>query len=609
MRKKLKISMTYCNNYDACIMNEWLSPYTDDTQLISETSSEGVRQQNNGWPSHPTTFRYRIRPINSKAAIFLLVMNFLLFLTFPAQIKNIYLAFLGGNKYVGSLFTILLVTTYAVVTFIQLLYILLSCISDTCCGRFMAIKCGLAATCFGMLTYMITTIIMIIVIVVPTLLPGVILIIAGIVTLVAMLVTTVGILMFYVNVLQVTVQHLQKGSSEEVSAYIHWLVWTEALGLAIYSMLVNVASSCGEGTTGTVLIVMLCLQLVVFLVSGISWCCFSKKIQSYFPNIPTQSPYTVVYLVVKYAFTRRRPRTWESSAEQEMSMTSFIPGNEAPVQASSRLDYSKDIYGGPFTNQQVEDVKSCGRIFMVVLSLSAIFITNIPTSMVASVFASHIQPDNSESCSAQSIIVNSFSSLLPVILIPLYELVIYPLIGRYIPKSPKKIGLGMILLTVSLIFYFITDTVGHSKYPVACMFDDISTGIGINKNLLLLPNILNVLAYLLIQIGGLEFICSHSPNSMKGLLIAVFLGIRGLFWIIGLVLVVPFWVSSEDHFKSVSCGFGYYLLNIIITFIVIVISCVVAWRYAKRQRRVKREFGINSENPTTTPAAVSGTTV
>ena len=238
MRKKLKISMTYCNNYDACIIYEWLSPYTDDTQLISATSNEGVRQQNNGWPSLPTTFRYRIRPINSKAAIFLLVMNFLLFLTFPAQFKNIYLAFLGGNKYVGSLFTILLVTTYAVVTFIQLLYILLSCISDTCCGRFMAIKCGLAATCFGMLTYMTTTIIMIIVIVVPTLLlPGVILIIAGIVTLVAMLVTTVGILMFYVNVLQVTVQHLQKGSSEEVSAYIHWLVWTESLGLAIYSIL------------------------------------------------------------------------------------------------------------------------------------------------------------------------------------------------------------------------------------------------------------------------------------------------------------------------------------------------------------------------------------
>ena len=75
---------------------------------------------------------------------------------------------------------------------------------------------------------------------------------------------------------------------------------------------------------------------------------------------------------------------------------------------------------------------------------------------------------------------------------------------------------------------------------------------------------------------------------------------------IGLVLVVPFWVSSEDHFKSVSCGFGYYLLNIIITFMVIVLSCVVAWWYAKQQRRVERE--INSENPTEMPAAVSEAT-
>ena len=192
-------------------------------------------------------------------------MNFLLFLTFPAQIKNVYLAFLGRNEYIGSLFTVLLVSLYAVVTFIQLLYILLSCISDTCCGRFKAIKCGLASTCFGMLTYIVTNIIVIIVLLVPTSLPDLILIIiAAIVGVVAMLVATVGILMFYVNVLQVTVQQLQKGSSGEVSAYIHWLVWTEALGLAIYSVLVNVASSCDEGTSGIVLIIIACLQIVVF---------------------------------------------------------------------------------------------------------------------------------------------------------------------------------------------------------------------------------------------------------------------------------------------------------------------------------------------------------
>ena len=60
--------------------------------------------------------------------------------------------------------------------------------------------------CFGMLTYIITSIIMTIVLLVPTSLPHLILIIiAAIVAVVAMLVATVGILLFYVNVLQVTV--------------------------------------------------------------------------------------------------------------------------------------------------------------------------------------------------------------------------------------------------------------------------------------------------------------------------------------------------------------------------------------------------------------------
>ena len=565
--------------------------HTDNSQLLGITSNT-----NEDWQSHPPTCRYRIRLIRSKPAIYLLVMNFLLLLTFPAQIKNIYLVFLGEHEYLGSLFNKILLATYIVATVAQLSYILLSCISDTCCGRFKAIKCGFGMTCFGLLSYILATIFVIIyflVLSVQQAIPKAFLIIAAVVAIVGILTVLVGILIVYVNVLQVSLEQLQKGSNEEVGAYIHWFVWTEALGLAIYSVLVNVASSCGETAYANVTIVITSLQVVVFLACGISWWCFSKRVRNYFPYIQIQtSPFTIVRLVVKYALSHRRPRTQEPMVQQEaMLLTGFSSGSgvETHVETLSRLDYAKDVHGGPFTSQQVEDVKSCGRLFIVVLSISAIFLLNIPTSMVASIFTSHIQQgDDTDSCSAKSVIVSSFSSLLPVILIPLYELVIHPLFGHYVPASPKKIGLGMILLTVSLLFYFITDTVGHSKNTVACMFEDSSVEIDIEKNIILLPNILNVLAYLLIQIGGLEFICSQSPTSMRGVLIAVFLGIRGVFWILGLVLVAPFWTSA-DQFSSVSCGFGYYLLNIILTSIVIAISCVVACWYTKWQRRQAEE--------------------
>ena len=53
-------------------------------------------------------------------------------------------------------------------------------------------------------------------------------------------------------------------------------------------------------------------------------------------------------------------------------------GNEMP----SRMDFAKEIYGGPFTTEQVEDVKTFFRILCLLLSVGSIFTMEISNSYI-----------------------------------------------------------------------------------------------------------------------------------------------------------------------------------------------------------------------------------
>ena len=52
-------------------------------------------------------------------------------------------------------------------------------------------------------------------------------------------------------------------------------------------------------------------------------------------------------------------------------------GDEHP----SRMDFAKERYGGPFTTEQVEDVKTFFRILLVLLALGPVFALDLPTSL------------------------------------------------------------------------------------------------------------------------------------------------------------------------------------------------------------------------------------
>ena len=183
-----------------------------------------------------------------------------------------------------------------------------------------------------------------------------------------------------------------------------------------------------------------------------------------------------------------------------------------------------------------------------------------------------------------------------VILIPIFLKIINPLFQRYIPGILKQIGVGLCLICVSLLCSLIIDTIGHvlpSGQDASSMFYighyNLTFGfahfvdapsLNLSPYYLFVQNFLVAVAYILIYGGVFEFICAQSPHSMKGVLIGVFFAVKGLFQLIGvlgILLPFSFWQTSPR------AGLVYFLVNILISVVGIVVFTIRARQYQYRQ--------------------------
>ena len=186
--------------------------------------------------------------------------------------------------------------------------------------------------------------------------------------------------------------------------------------------------------------------------------------------------------------------------------------------------------------------------------------------------------------------IGELTEIMIVILIPLYLCVLRPFIRRYIPGMLTRIELGMIIRLLSLLSAFIIDTIGHinsNSNNYDCFITHIynqSGFLSISMWYVILIHVLNAISDMLFYIAAYEFICAQSPHAMKGLLIGTFFTVKGVFQLIGvLIILVPF-TTWKFEVPFPSCGFVYYLINILIIFVGLFAYRCVSRRYQYRQR-------------------------
>ena len=422
-------------------------------------------------------------------------------------------------------------------------------------------------------------------------------VIMAIVTLSILFIMVTVYVVFIINGIQFGMDQLHDSPTEDSILYIHWYVWIyytcSLITQTNWNFLLYDEYNIGYfdilRILGIVLTSLTCITILLLLTASL--CVVHYRKVWFFLEPAGINPYKLVYRVVKFAYQHKVP----------LRRSAFTYCDE---ESPTRLDVGKHKFGGPFTTKQVEDVKAFWGILKILITIGPAFLLQTVMQTLLPLFAKHndiflnrkdYHQVHLEGVARHILISNGLlSPLLIVICIPLYLCLIHPHITYYIPGMLKRIQIALVVMVLSLICTFVMDVVVHvnnTEYLPQCLFKltvNISMNVSDFKPPPLYQNVyffstqhvLSALADMLFDIAMLEFICSQSPYSMKGLLLGIFFSIRSFFQGIAVVSIVPF--GTVWKIESLSCGSGFYAMYIVIGLSEFVLFSCVSKRYKYR---------------------------
>ena len=381
---------------------------------------------------------------------------------------------------------------------------------------------------------------------------------------VALLLVTIGSVGLITNIPAYGLDQLRDKPNTHARAFVHWIVWGYVLGKAIGTESSNDFKF------------LLITGIMTFLFISVALClhvCF----YNYYELVGTQknNPYKIVYNVLKYALYHKSPENRSAFTYWE---------NEIP----SRVDLGKSKYGGPFSEEDVENVKTFWRIVAVLLSTFGLFIpyyhVAIDVTRYINTFEGATTALNGHGSTALWLGLESQI----IILVPLFELVIIPLFPKieyFILKALRAIGVSYILILIALLCMIVLELVGHFVTPgdVVCATSLPSTGddlVQISYLYYSIPLVFSGLAVALSQLYILEFIISQAPANMSGMIVGTFYSIRNLYINIGGIFI--YWNIHGPG--RISCSFWVLLIQVVICIIGMIIYMYVARWYRRRRK-------------------------
>ena len=465
------------------------------------------------------------------------------------QVWSILLSAAGGFILITTIRMVFLVTKQVMVW--KGLWVLLPIagwMGDSIFGRYRAIVVGVFVT---MLSFLILVCATVMLLVNWTPIP----IIITTVLYLYMLVNVCSMGNYYTNTLPFIIDQMIGASADDISAIVQWYYWSFSLGVSVpYFIAILPIQQLQQNLSVTCLtIIFLCLSSVL-----ITDCLCHKWLDIHYKS---SSPFKTIFKVLNYARKTKYP--------EHRSAFTYIDEEEP-----SRLDYGKHKFGGPFTEEEVEDVKTIFRLLPLFLTIGG---PSINSTINAYKFLS----------TTLNLQYNMIILLVsPLLLIPAYRFIVFPLLHNRIPSLIKRAGAGLVIILIGNLLNLTVDTIEHlHSNNTQCMFSDTSHGsansLSIPLYWLLIPTIVSGVGQTIILCSSLEFIMAQSPNSMRGVMMGlatVFLGFGSLV-LYGLEQVLA-------HFSNAtpSCGFYYYLVLSILLILSLVLFTIAAKRYKLRER-------------------------
>lgn len=387
----------------------------------------------------------------------------------------------------------------------------------------------------------------------------------------ALVLMAIATSLFLANVLAYGLDQLMSASHVKLRALIHWYVWSLFIsGNPIF--IVTFLSPTNQHRGNLIISIA---TLVLFSLS----LCLHFMFHDRFETLTISNPYHAVYNVLKFAWHHNYP-------VRRSSMTYW------ETKLPSRIDFGKSKFGGPFSHETVEDVKTFLRILVMILAIAPLFASSDSVVNGLISFIPQFNGGDKDFDGFAPFIVWSIGDDHGLWIIPLLELLILPLFPKleYFLINPLKgLGVAMICNILSIFFVFLFDLIGRmaaSTTDIPCFYSWSSTypSLPLSYWVLLIPGVLGGMVDVLSLIYASEFLCSQSPHNMKGLLIGLFWFVRGLAIAMGSLISLPFQLVGTSRLWRFSCTSWIMLILFIIAVAGLCLYVALARWYVKRVR-------------------------
>ena len=349
----------------------------------------------------------------------------------------------------------------------------------------------------------------------------------------------IGYSSFRSNIVQFNIDQLIGASADKLSAVIYWHSVTIPIVFVILEVIKCLLND---------------FYIFSYVVSGVS---VSTVIVSNFlfkhwlditPHII--NPVKVIAKVLNYARKNKYPRNRSALTYWE---------EDYP----SRLDLGKEKYGGPFSEEQVENVKTILRLIPLFVSL-----VGLMCAEEVRLFNFHTSYDKSHFLSCY-VLSDALYFGVALLLIILYLLMLYQRLVKYFPSMLKRIGLGLVFALSAPLYYVILFSCKQFIHLNTTTYKTI-----------IVPDILYGISFALILPTSLEFTIAQSPHEMRGFMVGMWFAAFAIGSAVNMNGKFPF--KCED---DIICQhLFYYVYKSVIIVIILVVFVILAKCYKLRVR-------------------------
>ena len=409
--------------------------------------------------------------------------------------------------------------------------------------------------------------------------------------------------------IQFGMDQMVEASSDQISAFTHWYYWSINIGIGVQALLLLCSLPLLDSCTLRVKSILPKIEweahaflfsfypMILLQAVAVSAACFSLyKFRRQLTIEPAGNySYNIVYKVLKYA--------WQHKCPERRSAFTYWEEDIPP-----RIDLGKSKYGGPFTTEEVEDVKTFLLLLLMLVSLFGFHLAGNGYSL--------LQHLNCKLCPSAivhdgvSVSPNILQTLTVLVSVPILHFAILPRFHRYIPNMLHRLGIGVVLVFFQelaemvivlaswedygtcpplitsrqslFLFAPIGDCYGSHMYFMVennCTNQALHNYCGQGDVLFLwslVPIAARAIGYNLVFMTALEFISAQAPLKMKGLLVTFWYALSSQRYLVQAVML--FFIDQE---KVLLIFHGVKSALILLSFM---LYCCVAKRYRYRLR-------------------------